>query len=49
MLEYNGDTPSMSVESSVVQADWFVDNQGDQNYGLTQTNMMSDLIDQAFT
>ena len=45
MLEYNGDTPSMTIESSVVQADWFSDNYGDSNQNLTQTNMMSDLID----
>ena len=25
MLEYNGDTPSMTIESSVVQAEWFND------------------------
>ena len=25
MLEFNGDTPSMTIESSVVQADWFND------------------------
>lgn len=25
MLEFNGDTPSMTIESSVAQADWFTD------------------------
>ena len=25
MLEYNGDTPSLTFESSVAQADWFND------------------------
>jgi len=25
MLEYNGDTPSMTIESSVVQGEWFDD------------------------
>lgn len=49
MLEYNGDTPSMTIESSVVQAEWFSDIYGDAKENLTQTNMMSNLIDQAFT
>ena len=43
MLEFNGDTPSMTIESSVAQADWFNDLYADKNY--TQTNMMLSLID----
>jgi hypothetical protein len=43
MLEFNGDTPSMTIESSVAQADWFDYNYGSKNF--TQTNMMLSLID----
>ena len=32
MLEYNGDTPSMTIESSVVQAEWFNDRYADQGF-----------------
>jgi glutathionylspermidine synthase len=45
MLEYNADTPSMMIESSVIQAEWFSDT-GDQ-YTQSQTNMMKDLMEQA--
>ena len=31
MLEYNADTPSMIIESSVLQEEWFKDVIGDTN------------------
>ena len=43
MLEFNGDTPSMTIESSVVQADWFNDLYAGKNY--SQAYMMLSLID----
>ena len=44
MLEYNADTPSMTIESSVIQAEWFYDT-GNQ-HTQSQTNMMKDLMEQ---
>ena len=43
MLEYNADTPSMTIESSVIQAEWFSDT-GNQ-HTQSQANMMKDLME----
>ena len=45
MLEYNADTPSMTIESSIIQAEWFSDT-GNQ-HTQSQANMMEDLMKQA--
>ena len=47
MLEYNADTPSMTIESSVLQAEWFqyVNNNARQQY--SQANLMKEAMDTA--
>lgn len=47
MLEYNADTPSLLLESSWVQGDWFKDKFGPKGRTFHQSNYLEEALDNA--